>query len=224
MLTRPARNSSAENRFVTRCLPPSPRRNKSLADGKRGGLGRCDRARSSAVEHTLHTGGVTGSIPVAPTRKLRKSIICGPATLATSRTRDKRNHIGTTSYWPQGGRSSRICSRRLRPRLRCRETCHSTGRPTNSRPVTHSGWHHCFVPIMFLYARPGQHTRDLYPAPWDVKEIPGGSSRLPRTCPPCDFARLSPSQRFSLSPGTSVSPRGAARREYRLKPVNCSVV
>jgi hypothetical protein len=26
------------------------------------------RARSSAVEHTLHTGGVTGSIPVAPTR------------------------------------------------------------------------------------------------------------------------------------------------------------
>ena len=24
-------------------------------------------ARSSAVEHTLHTGGVTGSIPVAPT-------------------------------------------------------------------------------------------------------------------------------------------------------------
>ncbi len=25
------------------------------------------RARSSAVEHTLHTGGVTGSIPVAPT-------------------------------------------------------------------------------------------------------------------------------------------------------------
>ncbi len=25
-------------------------------------------ARSSAVEHTLHTGGVTGSIPVAPTR------------------------------------------------------------------------------------------------------------------------------------------------------------
>ena len=27
----------------------------------------CRRARSSAVEHTLHTGGVTGSIPVAPT-------------------------------------------------------------------------------------------------------------------------------------------------------------
>ena len=26
-----------------------------------------ERARSSAVEHTLHTGGVTGSIPVAPT-------------------------------------------------------------------------------------------------------------------------------------------------------------
>src|SRR5437762_3488157 len=26
-----------------------------------------DRARSSAGEHTLHTGGVTGSIPVAPT-------------------------------------------------------------------------------------------------------------------------------------------------------------
>src|SRR6185437_16395082 len=26
-----------------------------------------DRARSSAGEHSLHTGGVTGSIPVAPT-------------------------------------------------------------------------------------------------------------------------------------------------------------
>src|SRR5207302_2158427 len=30
-------------------------------------LGRWRRARSSAGEHTLHTGGVTGSIPVAPT-------------------------------------------------------------------------------------------------------------------------------------------------------------
>ena len=30
-------------------------------------------ARSSAVEHTLHTGGVTGSIPVAPTRKTIKT-------------------------------------------------------------------------------------------------------------------------------------------------------
>jgi DNA-binding protein HU-beta len=29
------------------------------------------RARSSAVEHTLHTGGVTGSIPVAPTMPSR---------------------------------------------------------------------------------------------------------------------------------------------------------
>ena len=28
------------------------------------------RARSSAVEHTLHTGGVTGSIPVAPTMQM----------------------------------------------------------------------------------------------------------------------------------------------------------
>src|SRR5688500_12106043 len=32
------------------------------------------RARSSAAEHTLHTGGVTGSIPVAPTIFLK--IIC----------------------------------------------------------------------------------------------------------------------------------------------------
>jgi DNA-binding protein HU-beta len=30
-------------------------------------------ARSSAVEHTLHTGGVTGSIPVAPTMPRRES-------------------------------------------------------------------------------------------------------------------------------------------------------
>src|SRR3546814_11956193 len=30
-----------------------------------------ERARSSAVEHTLHTGGVTGSIPVAPTMASR---------------------------------------------------------------------------------------------------------------------------------------------------------
>src|SRR5271163_2468003 len=29
--------------------------------------GKVNRARSSAGEHTLHTGGVTGSIPVAPT-------------------------------------------------------------------------------------------------------------------------------------------------------------
>ena len=29
------------------------------------------RARSSAGEHSLHTGGVTGSIPVAPTIKIR---------------------------------------------------------------------------------------------------------------------------------------------------------
>jgi hypothetical protein len=29
-----------------------------------------ERARSSAGEHTLHTGGVTGSIPVAPTTRL----------------------------------------------------------------------------------------------------------------------------------------------------------
>ena len=29
----------------------------------------CRRARSSAGEHSLHTGGVTGSIPVAPTIK-----------------------------------------------------------------------------------------------------------------------------------------------------------
>jgi hypothetical protein len=36
-----------------------------------GPLVRPDRARSSAVEHTLHTGGVTGSIPVAPTMAFR---------------------------------------------------------------------------------------------------------------------------------------------------------
>src|SRR5437868_9417966 len=32
------------------------------------------RARSSAVEHTLHTGGVTGSIPVAPTIPPREDV------------------------------------------------------------------------------------------------------------------------------------------------------
>ena len=31
-------------------------------------------ARSSAVEHTLHTGGVTGSIPVAPTTPFSQSL------------------------------------------------------------------------------------------------------------------------------------------------------
>jgi hypothetical protein len=29
------------------------------------------RARSSAGEHSLHTGGVTGSIPVAPTMEIK---------------------------------------------------------------------------------------------------------------------------------------------------------
>ena len=33
---------------------------------RRSAIGR-QRARSSAGEHSLHTGGVTGSIPVAPT-------------------------------------------------------------------------------------------------------------------------------------------------------------
>src|SRR3546814_1681541 len=34
-----------------------------------------ERARSSAVEHTLHTGGVTGSIPVAPTMTPRWAMV-----------------------------------------------------------------------------------------------------------------------------------------------------
>jgi hypothetical protein len=34
------------------------------------------RARSSAGEHSLHTGGVTGSIPVAPTSLRRAAVDC----------------------------------------------------------------------------------------------------------------------------------------------------
>jgi hypothetical protein len=50
-------------------VPWRPRRPTTRLDRgsvqRRYGIGR---ARSSAGEHTLHTGGVTGSIPVAPTR------------------------------------------------------------------------------------------------------------------------------------------------------------
>src|ERR1700758_5188710 len=54
----------------------------SLLDMSRGGAPKCGglgRARSSAGEHTLHTGGVTGSIPVAPTSFLNDlgAIGCG---------------------------------------------------------------------------------------------------------------------------------------------------
>jgi hypothetical protein len=44
--------------------------------------GRPGRARSSAGEHTLHTGGVTGSIPVAPTILSALSISSAAAGLA----------------------------------------------------------------------------------------------------------------------------------------------
>jgi hypothetical protein len=44
---------------------PGPERLDRVAGGLLKAAGR--RARSSAGEHTLHTGGVTGSIPVAPT-------------------------------------------------------------------------------------------------------------------------------------------------------------
>ena len=38
-----------------------------------------ERARSSAGEHSLHTGGVTGSIPVAPTIAFAAAVLGGPA-------------------------------------------------------------------------------------------------------------------------------------------------
>src|SRR5215813_4821722 len=38
-----------------------------------------ERARSSAGEHSLHTGGVTGSIPVAPTIVSPQILLLNPA-------------------------------------------------------------------------------------------------------------------------------------------------
>jgi hypothetical protein len=56
---------------------------------------------------------------------------------------------------------------------------------------------------------PRGEAKPTWPARWHksaprrrgsgIGEIRIKSSRLPRTCPPCDFARPSPSQRFSLS-------------------------
>ena len=40
---------------------------RSLTEPRAPGLEGRDRAISSAVEHSLHTGGATGSIPVSPT-------------------------------------------------------------------------------------------------------------------------------------------------------------
>src|ERR1700730_4396400 len=43
-------------------------------------------ARSSAGEHSLHTGGVTGSIPVAPTIPIAPAIV-GPLSMNIERAR-----------------------------------------------------------------------------------------------------------------------------------------
>ena len=50
-----------------------------------------ERARSSAGEHSLHTGGVTGSIPVAPTTF--KQLIWRPAPFSTDASSSNARHV-----------------------------------------------------------------------------------------------------------------------------------
>ncbi len=72
-------------------------------------------ARSSVVEHTLHTGGVAGSIPAAPTTPCR-GLLQPPTDRGASSSRHARRR---ESGAPQPAAASRFCSRPVkRPGIR----------------------------------------------------------------------------------------------------------